>query len=127
MAIPKPSNSPELDRDICVDIGTPRGASKAGPGGKLGPWERGRPPTGATHLKGTKILIVHIDRGLARSNAGGGAPCRRKMPASVVGGLIEDDGEADNLVVPDAEVAGHDQLVGQVRLVVGAVEAWLSR
>src|SRR5689334_1506260 len=45
----------------------------------------------------------------------------RRPSASVGGRLVDPDGEADDLVVADAEVAGHNQLVGQVRLVVGAV------
>src|SRR6202042_3240631 len=35
--------------------------------------------------------------------------------------LVEDHRQAGDLAVADAEVAGHDQLVGQVGLVVGAV------
>ena len=35
--------------------------------------------------------------------------------------LVEDDGEADDRAVADGEVAGHDQLAGEVGLVVGAV------
>src|SRR6476646_3636668 len=40
---------------------------------------------------------------------------------SVRGGLIEDNGKADDLTVAEAEIAGHDQLVGQILFVVGAV------
>src|ERR1700744_3354643 len=47
----------------------------------------------------------------------------RTGPPSVPGGLVEDDGEADDPAVPDAEVARHDQLLRQVCLVVGAVVA----
>src|SRR5579864_852725 len=42
---------------------------------------------------------------------------------SIRTGLIEDHGETGDLVVADLEVAGHDQLVGQVGLVVGPVVA----
>src|SRR5215468_508816 len=42
---------------------------------------------------------------------------------SVRGGLVIDHGQAGYLAVADAEVTGHDQIVGQVGLVVGAVVA----
>ena len=45
------------------------------------------------------------------------------VSGSVGGGLVEDDGEAGDLVVADSEVARHDELVRQVGLVVGAVVA----
>src|SRR6185437_15959606 len=46
-----------------------------------------------------------------------------QMSVLVRGGLVTDDGEADDLPVLDAEVVGHDQFVWEVGLVVGAVVA----
>src|SRR4029453_15510354 len=46
-----------------------------------------------------------------------------QMSVLVRGGLVTDDGEADDLPVLDAEVVGHDQFVREVGLVVGAVVA----
>ena len=37
------------------------------------------------------------------------------------GRLVRGDGEADDLAVLDREITGHDELVGQVRFVVGSV------
>src|SRR5579859_7653888 len=42
---------------------------------------------------------------------------------SIAGGGVRDDDEGDNLAVADGEVAGQDELVRQVRLVVVAVVA----
>src|ERR1700722_9116014 len=45
------------------------------------------------------------------------------MAASVGGGLVEDHGQADDLVVANAEIVRHDQLVRKIGLVVVAVVA----
>src|SRR2546421_775663 len=73
-----------------------------------------RQPSGDAYANSRSRL--EVIPGLPRPELDG-----RCASASVRGRLVDDDGEADDLVVADAEVAGHNQLVGQVGLVVGAV------
>ena len=64
--------------------------------------------------------------GRRRRDRGADRASHASQRGSVGRWLVEDHGQADDLAVPDAEVAGHDQLVGQACLPVRPGETTLA-